>query len=635
MQKRRSGSDIFLFVLLILIFIMVVLAMVQIDRQWQKLTAMEKTLQEQSRDVSSIRSTISQLQRQLSQVDLATKNTSQAEGANIDLSNQVDGNFPDAFRRVRKLTENKDYAQGGWSVGSFGSNLKTISPIVSQDVYASQVQGYVIETLLVRDPDTLGWAGLLASSWQSSEDGLTLTFTLKEEAAFSDGQPLTAEDVVFSFDFIMDERIDAPRQRAYYEKIDRVTALDPHTVEFVFKEPYFEALVLAGTLEVLAKHFYERYYDEPQTFNQSTGILFGSGPYRLEDPTGWTPDKSGVELVRNNRYWGAVQPSFDRIMWKVIANDSARLTTYRNGDIDGYSARPIEYSKLKEDKQITDKSQHFEYMSPIAGYSYLGWNQLKEGKPTKFADKRVRQAMTYLTDRTRIIEDIYLGYAEIAISPFSPRSKQHDTTLQPRDYDLNKAKSLLKEAGYEDTDGDGILNAEDGEPFQFELVYFQDNPDTKRMVLLLKDTYAKAGIKLIPSPQEWPVMLELLDKKNFDAITLAWSSGIETDIYQMFHGSQSLTKGDNFVSYRSDKLDKLIDEARAMVDEDKRMPLWKEAERVMYDEQPYTFLTRRKSLLFMDKRIGNLQLTNVGLNLGTSVSPLELYVPAIQQKYSQ
>lgn len=634
MQKRTTAKDYLLFGLLSLIIILIILAMYQRDREWVKLTAMEQALSEQSRDVSGVRSTLSVMQRKLANADLRSVSSS---SLTVDSSESPGSDDPvsKAFKRVWDASQQADYSQGDWSVNAFGTSLKTISPLVSTDVYASTVQSHVLESMLVRDPDSLEWNGLLAKNWTASEDGLVFRFKLRDDVTFSDGELMDASDVVFTFNFMMNEKIQAPRERAYYEKIKSVTAINPYEVEFIYKEPYFEALELAGSMSILAEHFYSPYLEKPQEFNESKGLLFGTGSYRLPDSKGWTPDKGSVELVRNSRYWGDVQPSYDRIIWKIIQNSSAELTTYRNGDIDRYGARPIEYEKLKSDKQIMEKSKNYEYMRPIAGYSYIGWNQEKEGEPTKFADKRIRQAMTYLTDRKRIIEDIYLGYAEPAISPFSPRSEQHHPDLKPRDFDLEKARALLKEVGYEDRDGNGVLEDKDGKPFEFELVYFQDNEDTKRMILLLKDIYAKAGVKLIPSPQEWPVMLEMLDKKNFDAITLAWSSGIETDIYQMFHSSQAKTNGDNFIAYKNPKLDKLIDGARSTVDDVKRMPLWREAEKVMYEDQPYTFMTRRKSLLFIDKRIQNLEMTELGLNIGNSFYPKEQYVPKLQQKYSQ
>ncbi len=189
---------------------------------------------------------------------------------------------------------------------------------------------------------------------------------------------------------------------------------------------------------------------------------------------------------------------------------------------------------------------------------------------------------------------------------------------------------MLKEAGFELRDQSGILKNSAGEPFEFELVYFQDSDNTKKIVLFLKDAYARAGIRLIPKPTEWSVMMELMDQRDFDAITLGWTSGIEIDVFQMLHSSQTADKGDNFVNFKNTEFDDLIERARHTVIESERMPLWQAAEKVLYREQPYTFLMRGKSLGFIDKRIKNVQQTNIGLNIG--ITPLEIYVPLAEQK---
>jgi len=205
--------------------------------------------------------------------------------------------------------------------------------------------------------------------------------------------------------------------------------------------------------------------------------------------------------------------------------------------------------------------------------------------------------------------------------------------LQPWTFNLEKAQALLKEAGFTDKNADGVLEDKDGIPFEFKMIYFQGNEQRARTVLFLKDIYARAGIKLIPSPQEFPVMQEALRKREFEAITLGWTSGIETDLYQSFHSSQIQDEGDNFIAYNNPELDKLIDEARRTVDDAKRMAIWQQAEKIMYEDQPYTFLLRAQSLLFVDKRIHNLQMTKLGLNYGSL--PMENYVPAPLQKYQK
>ncbi|MBL1457474.1 MAG: peptide-binding protein [Methylophaga sp.] len=620
MKKANTGiSKLWFWLGLSLFVVMFLLLMVQIDRQWTKMDEMTRIMEEQAKDIRSTRGLLRNLEQTMRTADFSSP-------SNINNAEKSASNQTDAFERAREAAEQEDYAQGDWLLMAFGSNIRTLTPLVSADAYSSEVQQYVLESLLVRNPDTLEWNGLLAEDWSTSADGLTITFALRRDITFSDGEPLTAKDVEFTFDFIMNEAIAAPRSRAYLSRMERVTALDDYHVEFVFKEPYFNSLQLAGSLQIMPEHFYGRFLDDPQTFNESRGLLLGSGPFRLTNPEGWSPDAGVVELVRNPRYWGPVSASFDRIVWRIIENDSARLTTFRNGDIDVYSARPREYQTLLDDKDITERSQNFEYMSPTAGYSFIAWNQERGGEKTIFADKRVRMAMSMLTDVDRVLEEIFLGYGQPAASPFMPGSAQHDQANEAIGYNIEKARELLLEAGFQDSNNDGVLETPDGENFEFSLTYFQDSDDTRRMVLFLRDLYARSGIIMKPNPTEWSVMVENIQQKNFDAITLAWTSGIEIDIYQMFHSSQTVEGGDNFINYRNPELDAIIDAARGEVNEEKRMNLWHQAEKILVQDQPYTFLFRRNTMAFIDRRIHNLEKTALGLNLMTV--PVEIYVPA-------
>lgn len=622
MDKHYTSKDFVFIGLLLALALMLLLLMYQIDRQWNRMTEMQRAMQEQADDMRRMRSVVHGLDDRIRAGVQAGGFTAEGPGA-----------VPESFARAHAATQMPSFAPGDWLVRAFPTGLATLTPLVSSDAYSSEVQSYVLEPLLIRDPDTLEWQGLLAQDWSFSEDGLSLTFTLRDGLEFSDGQPLTVDDVVFTYEFIMNDAIAAPRARAYLEKLARVEAINERQVLFVFSEPYFNSLFLAGGMQIMPRHFYEPYLEDPQAFNQSRGLLMGSGPYRLADPKGWTPDLGMVELQRNPRYWGAVDPPFDRLLWRVIENDSARLTTFRNQEVDIYGARPREYQQLLNDQRLASRAQHFEYMSPTAGYAYIGWNQRRGDAPTVFADKRVRQAMSHLTDIQRVIEEIMLGYAEPAVSPFNPRSPQHDPSLEPYPFDVAKARALLEEAGFADLDGDGILQKPDGSRFEFDMVFFQDNEDTRRMVLFLRDLYARAGIVMRPRPTEWSVMLDLLNRKDFDAITLGWTGGVETDVYQMFHSSQSVAGGDNFISYSNPELDALIEQARSTVDDDARMEMWRQVERILHEDQPYTFLMRRMTLAFVDRRIANLEHTLLGLNLGAV--PVEIFVPLDQQRHGR
>lgn len=531
----------------------------------------------------------------------------------------------DPFARMRKARAMPGFAMGDWLVQAFPGGVAKLTPLLSADAYASLVQDGVLETLATRDPDTLEWRPLLSTGWKISDDGLTIAFTMRDGVRFSDGHPLTADDVVFTYDFIMNEKIAAPRERAYFKTIAKVENRGNNQVVFTFKEPYFEAFQLAASIQILPKHFYGQF--TPEQFNQSVGLLLGSGPYRLESPTDWKPG-APIQLVRNERYWG-VTPAFDRRVYREVSNDTARLTAFRNGEIDLFGAAPEQYRELLRNQALLSRTNHFEYLSPTGGYRFIAWNEKLDGRPTRFADKRVRQAMTMLIDRGRMIQEIMLGYAVQATGPFSPLSKQSDPTIKPWPYDVRRAKSLLAEAGFTDTNADGILEGPDGKPFVFKLTYPSGSANYERMVLFLKDALAKAGIVLTPDPLEWSVFTDRLNNKNFEAISLGWTAGIETDIYQMFHSSQMVPGGDDFMSYKNDELDKVIDQARHTVKEEDRMPLWHRAHQIIHEDQPYTFLAFGKSLVFLDQRIQNVQRTKIGLNPSE-----EWFVPKGKQRWT-
>jgi peptide/nickel transport system substrate-binding protein len=632
MENRFGVKDFFLFLLVTAVLVMVGLEMWRSDRQWEQLRQTTNLLQEQTRDLARIRRLLEQGIAVGPRVEGSPVASSNGGGSTTKAASTQPvglGTTEVATNdRVRAAQQMPGYATGDFYVDMLASPPEKLTPIISSDTYSSTIQGYVLESLCRRDPQTLQWVPVVASDWTIAEDGKTFTFRIKRGVTFSDGEPLTADDVVFSYQFIMNEKIDAPRQRVYYEKIKGVEKVNDYEVKFTLKDTYFKNFESIATMDLLSKKFYGSI--SPEEFNRSTGLLIGSGPYRLADPRSWRnePGKP-VELLRNERYWGEPAP-FDKLIWRIVQNESARMTTFLNGDVDEFGPSPEQYVTMLKDEKLVARTQHFEYDSPTGGYIFVGWNQKRDGKPTPFADKRVRQAMTMLIDRQAICDQIMLGYAKVASGPFNPLGNQVDKSIQPWPFDPAAAKKLLAEAGYTDRDNDGVVDGPDGRPLKFQISYPSTSDTYNRAVLLMKDTFARGGVVCEPKPTEWSVLLQDMDARKFDAISLGWGGTIEGDLYQIFHSSQDVAGGDNVIAYRNTALDKAIEMARTNPDESERNALWQQCHRIMHEDQPYTFLFTRKALVFMDARIQNVQRVTTGLN------PLiEWFVPVEKRKWSK
>lgn len=615
MENRFGIKDFFLFLSLAFIVVLLLLCLKQYDRQWEQIGELKGNVSNLTNDLTQIRNAVSQ--------GITVRTDGGASGKSPS-TNPVD----DPFHSIRDAMARPDFATGDWLVENFGTTIGKLTPLISTDVYATWVQAKTMESLCYRDPDTLQYGPLLATGWEISPDGTTMTFNLRRGVVFSDGVPMTAKDVVFTFNWIMNPKIDAARSRAYLDHLDSVSADGDLKVVFKFKKFIFNTFSTVVETLIMPEHFYSKF--TTTQYNEVPGLLMGTGPYRLPTPDQWKPG-TRVEIVRNERYWG-LPPAFDRIVYYEVKDEVAEETMYRNREVDRFIPTPEQFEKLKKDPAITARSSTWEYYSPVSGYNFIGWNQKRAGQATHFADKRVRQAMTMLIDRERIARELWLGHATPATGPFGYGSPQTDPAIKPWPFDTERAKKLLAEAGYTDRNGDGVLDGPDGKSFEFSLSYNAGNPFTDRIVLFLKDSLAQAGVKMNLDAVDWPIFLKKLDGRDFEACILGWSTSIETDCNQIFHSSQIKDQGDDFVSYSNPDCDAAIDKARATVDEAQRMEAWRAVHRIIHEDQPYTFLLSRQGMGFIDSRIQNIRKTKLGLNMVlTEMTPMPWYVPKANQ----
>jgi peptide/nickel transport system substrate-binding protein len=651
MENKFGLKDMLLVALLLGVLLMIGLAMKQFDRQWDEMKETRRMAADQTRELIAIRSLLEQ-----GGVSIGGGGERRATTRDIDVST-LDPNDP--FYGVKRATTQPGFARGDWLSECFPVKVPKLTPLLSSDLYASIVQARVLETLAYRNPETLEFVPLLAKSWEVKDNtaaweaavkaakakgakdedvakdnsipaAIEIKFVLRDDVEFSDGVPFTADDVVFTFDWVMNPKVDAPRERTGYTQCRAVRKTGPHEVVFEWREPFFEAFANSADLSVMPKHLYEKY--TPQQFNETVGLLMGTGPYRLESPTEWRPGKP-IVLLRNERYWGE-RPTFDRLPYLEVEEEAPAMTMFLNGEYDVFAANPDQYKQMKDDPKVKERTNFFRYYNMIGGYTYIAWNQKRAGQGTLFADKRVRQALTMLINRQGIIDNIYQGFGRVATGPFGYGSKQNDPSVQAWPYDPVKGKALLKEAGFEDRNKDGVIEGPDGKPFSFRLIYPNKSPITDKLALYLKDNLARAGVNLEPDPTEWSIMIKKIDSRDFDAMTLGWSGSVENDIFQMFDSSQIEGGGDNYMSYSNAELDRAMHDARTSVDEAKRIPLWQKCHRILHEDQPYTFLMNRESLVFIDKRIRNVSRSKVSLNyVERFPMPVPWYVPRGEQKH--
>ncbi|NIA12941.1 MAG: hypothetical protein GWP08_02585 [Nitrospiraceae bacterium] len=510
-------------------------------------------------------------------------------------------------------SEERPGVDGDWLVARLSAEMSHLNPLTSTDYYARQVIGWVFEPLIKYDNETLEPIPHIAESWEISDDHLVYTFHLRKDVRFSDGTPLTARDVKFTYDKTMDPATDCAHLRHMYQDVERLEIPDDYTVRYVCKQPYFRHLIVLGLIRIIPAHIYGQgdFNDHPNNRHP-----IGSGPYVFQS---WETNQE-VVLTRNENYWN-VKPHILKRVYKIVSDDNAAFQMLEAGDIDSMEDVPREAWVTRMAKPSFEKRfNKFMFYSPR--YTYLAWNK----KSAWFGDKRVRQAMTMLLDRELIHETIYHNTVKTITGPQFIESPEYASYVEPWPFDPGAAKNLLEAAGWTDSDGDGVRD-KDGTPFQFEMMYGTGRPATEQLMTVYQEELDHAGIKMILKPLEFATLLESTSKGNFDAFSMGWVLPLYPDPYSTWHSSQTKEGGYNRVWFENAEADKLIEDARVEFDRQKRIKLYHRLHEILHDEQPYTFLNCPAELVAVDKRFHGIKLYPYGLDSE------EWWVPKDQQKY--
>lgn len=482
---------------------------------------------------------------------------------------------------------------------------ENLNPLNSQDGYARDIYEYAIEGLLRLNPESYLYEPELAERYEVSKDNLVYTFYLNKDAKWSDGQPVTSEDVKFSIEAVRDPKYQASHRIPYYEDVETIETPDAHTVKIKMKKKYFMNLMVLGTkgfTPIIPKHIYQ----DPK-YKFPIAAIVGSGPYKVEaynrgknlmlvrDPNHWAKDKQGFNGLAK----------FEKVNFRFIKEENLQLEMAKKGQLDFVEpvrAETFEKKAVGEPFGTTVKKIKAENKRP-KNYGFIGWNF----KNPIFADKDTRLALSYLFNRKSLIEKFMFNTAVEGKGPVYYKSDFMPSDVKAIPFDPVKAKQLLTKAGWTDKDKNGILEKDfDGKSREFRFSLLLPNRDVEKYFTLYKEDLKKAGIDMEIKLIEWNTFTKLMEEQKFDAITLSWGGGsVEDDLKQIWHSESSRMGGSNFISYSNKEVDKYIDQARQEMNDKKRKELWKKAVRLIAEDAPYTYLFNPKYDLFLiNSRIG-------------------------------
>jgi peptide/nickel transport system substrate-binding protein len=476
---------------------------------------------------------------------------------------------------------------GGTLVDAMSGEPSGLIAMMAGESSASAIASNIFNSLLKYDKN-LELTGELAQSWDVSSDQKTITFHLKPNLKWADGMPLTSEDVLFTWKTVTDDKTRSP-YGADYKLVKKAEAPDSKTFKVSYAQPYAPALDSWSGLHILPKHLLKEQDINNTPFSRNP---VGSHYYQLDQ---WKKGES-LSLKRNpNATQG--QAKIDHLVSRIIPDRASQFLELMADNIDSMSLNSIQYARIFPSRPDLN-AKIAQYKELGNSYTYLGFN-LKH-KP--FDDVRIRQAVNYAIDKQEIIDGVLLGLGLPMASPYKPGTRWSNPKLQPYPYDPQKAIALMKEAGFEDHDHDGILDR-DGQPLSFEILTNQ-NKEREMSAVLVQRRLKEIGVDVKIRVVEWATFISRFIKTgDFNVVLLGWGLGLEPDQFNIWHSSQQAPGQFNFIGYKNPKVDKLLEAGRLELNPDKRMKIYHEFAEILLEDSPIVYLSAGYSLQGVHKRI--------------------------------
>ncbi|QKJ27994.1 peptide-binding protein [Aliarcobacter cibarius] len=468
---------------------------------------------------------------------------------------------------------------------SMSSSPSRLNPILANDSASGEISDWLFNGLFKYDKD-----GNITPELASSYEFITptkLIVKLKDNVLWHDKVKLTSKDVIFTYEQIINPSV-FNSIKSNFNEVQSVKALDDLTVEIIYKKPYFKALEI-WMVGLLPYHILK---DEKNlmtsSFNKNP---IGTGSYKIKE----FKTAQDIELIANPDYFGG-KPKIDKILYKFLPDPNTSFLYLKQKKLDIGGLTPMQTSR-----QIDDNfKNNFEMLSrPSFGFSYLGFNL----ENPKFKDIKVRQALSIAINRQELVDILFFGYAEVCNGPFMPGSFAYNDNVKETKQDLEKAKQLLKEAGYDEKN-----------PLSFELITNTGNDIRVNTAQILQYQLAKVGVELKIRVMEWQAFLNtVVHPRKFETVLLGWSLALMPDAYPLWHSSSSKLGGFNLVGYKNEKVDKLIEKGSVTINKDELSDIYKDIFKIVAEDLPYLFLYIPDSITAINKKIENIEPAFIGI----------------------
>ncbi len=488
---------------------------------------------------------------------------------------------------------------GVWIEASI-SDVENLNPILNTDDASNDVINMIFPALIGGDPFTgaITPDGALAESWETSPDGLTWTFHLRDNVKWSDGDAVDSADFKFTYDAIASDKVETPR-KDLLNGIASIETPDPLTIVIKYDEVRCDAINNLG-INLLPSHRYKADFSDVMDNPINNAPELSAGPLLFKS---WTHDEN-VTMVRNSAFWDGA-PNLEGRIIKVVPDTANQLTQLQNGEIDLMSLQPDQLATAKTYDNINI------YNFQDDGYEYLALNMADPSDPQPGVDENgkvieqkphpilsdvlVRRAIAHSLDYAAIIDKVFLGQGyQIAANVLPAISWAHDPDLKPYDYNLDIARQLLDEAGWVDSDGDGIRE-KNGKPLALSMITNAGNTVREDLGTLAQDQLKQVGFDIKYEAIDFGVMIEQMVGQTFDIAVIGWTgTGTDPNDETLWKAEfDTPGSGLNFVSYYNPKVEELMEKGvtAAGCTPEVRAPFYKEIQKLMHDDVAYVFVS--------------------------------------------